>query len=61
MIRQFLILDKTSGNNIEIAINDDNEFLEVWPIEHNGEKNIVIHKRIHPYEKPPFIIREAIK
>lgn len=57
--RTFLILDKTSGNHVEITIDENREFLEVWPIDHNGEKQLIVQSRAHPFVKPPFIVHQT--
>lgn len=59
MVREISIIDKTNGVRCDITLDDEKQFLQVYGIDHKGEKNLIVEKIEYPYKKPPFVIREG--
>lgn len=64
MKRDFKIIDQSNGISLDISIDDEREFIEIWGMTdeaRNGEPIIIIERRIYkpPYKKPPFAIYPA--
>ena len=59
MLREFHIVDRTSGISMDISLDDSREFIEIWGMtdeNRNGEPIVIVERRVYkpPYNKPPF-------
>jgi len=60
MQRRILIIDETNKISVPIFIDDGKDFLQVWGIDSNGDKNIVVEKIPHGFKKPPFVVQAKV-